>query len=173
MTRVHGFAPIAAAEADATVLILGSMPGQASLTAGQYYAHPQNAFWRILAELLGFDAGSAYATRVAALQAAQIALWDVLHSCARVGSLDAGIERATVVANDFPAFFRQHPGITRVFFNGATAEACFRRHALPSIDTPNIRYARLPSTSPTHATISYAEKLAAWRAAIRPASADF
>jgi TDG/mug DNA glycosylase family protein len=158
--RVRSFAPIA--RTDARVLVLGSMPGRASLAAGEYYAHPRNAFWRIAGELLQFDDAAPYATRVGALQAARIALWDVLRSCVRHGSLDAGIERGSEVANDLPAFFRRHASITRVFFNGAAAEAAFRRHAAGSPAT--LRLARLPSTSPAHAALRYADKLAAWRA---------
>ncbi|MFA7267908.1 MAG: DNA-deoxyinosine glycosylase [Sterolibacterium sp.] len=161
MTRLRSFAPIADKRAE--ILILGSMPGSASLAAGQYYAHAQNAFWRIMAELLQLDAGADYASRVHALKAARIALWDVLHSCRREGSLDARIESATQVANDFRTFFRSHRKISQVFFNGATAETCFKRLVLPTLDNPALRFTRLPSTSPAHATLSYAQKLGAWR----------
>ncbi len=160
--RVRSFAPIA--DRNARVLILGSMPGERSLAARQYYAHPQNAFWRILCELLGIDRAATYAERIRALKAARIALWDVLHSCVREGSLDATIEAET--ANDFAAFFSAHPSIGRVYFNGAKAEASFRRHVLPALLT-RLRYARLPSTSPAHASLPYARKLAAWRAILR------
>lgn len=142
------------------------MPGRASLTAGCYYAHPHNAFWRILGELLGFDARAPYPERIAALLAARIALWDVLHSCERVGSLDASIGRATEQANDFAGFLAAHPAIRLIAFNGALAEAAFRRHVreLPD-DGPPARV-RLPSTSPAHASLRYADKLAAWRCII-------
>ena len=103
MARIHSFEPIG--DRNAEVLILGSMPGTRSLTAGQYYAHPHNVFWRILAELLHFDAASSYEARVRALKSARVALWDVLHSCVRAGSLDAMIENDTQIANDFRRFF--------------------------------------------------------------------
>jgi TDG/mug DNA glycosylase family protein len=160
--RVRSFAPIAGR--GARVLILGSMPGVASLKAGQYYAHPQNSFWPILGALLGFDPAAPYPRRTRALGAAQIAVWDVLHSCVREGSLDTRIEEE--VANDFPAFFRRHRSITHVFFNGAKAEASYRRHVLAGLGLP-LRYRRLPSTSPAHASMTTARKLAAWRAILR------
>ena len=162
MARIHSFEPIG--DRNAEVLILGSMPGTRSLTAGQYYAHPHNVFWRILCELLHFDAASSYEARVRALKSARIALWDVLHSCVRRGSLDAMIENDTQTANDFRRFFGGHRKIRRVFFNGAKAEACYRRHVLREIGPGTIGYARLPSTSPANASMSFAHKLRAWRA---------
>lgn len=162
MAHIYSFAPIA--DRNAKILILGSMPGCASLVAGQYYAHAQNAFWRIISELLQFDPASPYEIRVRALKSARIALWDVLQSCKREGSLDSMIEADTQTANDFRTFFRAHSQITHVFFNGAKAEACFRRHVLREIDDRSTRYTRLPSTSPANASLSYARKLEAWRA---------
>ncbi len=161
MARVQSFEPIEDKKAE--VLILGSMPGRASLAAGQYYAHPQNLFWRIVSELLRFDATSTYWARVRALRRTGIALWDVLQSCTREGSLDAKIESDTQIANDFQTFFRTHKKVTQVFFNGAKAEACFKRHVLREIDGGSIRYTRLPSTSPANASISFEQKLGAWR----------
>jgi len=161
MSQVRSFHPIE--DKNAKVLILGSMPGRASLAAGQYYAHAQNAFWRIICELLRFDAVAPYEGKVQALKAARIAVWDVLQSCTREGSLDARIERESQVANDFRSFFRTHRGITRVFFNGAKAEECFKRHVLRNIDADSISYVRLPSTSPAHASLSFEQKLKAWR----------
>lgn len=165
MPRVHGFPPIVAK--NATLLILGSMPGEASLRARQYYAHPQNQFWRIVAELLGGDPAAPYARRLRMLTHARIALWDVLQACEREGSLDADIDEASLQPNDFAAFFSRHRQITRVFFNGAKAEACFRRHVMPDIRIKPVEYQRLPSTSPANASISYVRKFEAWRAALR------
>ncbi len=161
VARVHSFPPVA--DGDATILILGSMPGVASLRAGQYYAHPQNHFWRILGELVGARPALPYAERIMRLTAARIALWDVLASCTRPGSLDAAIDKDSVMPNDFATFFARHPQVRRVYFNGATAELCYRRRVLPLLpDGPRL-YQRLPSTSPAHAGRSYEEKLAAWR----------
>ena len=157
--RARSFPPIA--RPDARVLILGSMPGQASLAAGQYYAHSRNAFWPIMAALLGFDPALPYPERAARLTAAGIALWDVLRDCSRPGSLDSAIDPDSVEANDFAAFFAAHPHIDHVFFNGTTAATLFRRHC------PNLAgtflLARLPSTSPAHASRNFTDKLAAWQ----------
>jgi len=161
-TRIRSFKPIA--DRRARALILGSMPGRASLDAGRYYAHPQNAFWRIASELLHIDPEATYATRVQALKAARVAVWDVLHSCVRQGSLDTMIKDE--IANDFDAFFRAHRGITHVFFNGAKAEAAFKRHVLPAMKV-KLRFTRLPSTSPAHASLPFGRKLAAWRAILK------
>jgi TDG/mug DNA glycosylase family protein len=128
MPRVQCFAPVANRHAE--VLILGSMPGEASLRASRYYGHPQNAFWPIMAEVVGFDAALPYTRRLAALKAAKIALWDVLQSCEREGSLDTRIRRSGEVANDFEQFFRTHPRIARVLFNGSRAAECYQRHVL-------------------------------------------
>ncbi len=180
MPSIQSFQPVA--PKNAKVLILGSMPGSISLTANQYYANPQNAFWRIIAKLLGFDFSAPYTERVAALKSARIALWDVLQSCTREGSLDSRIARDTEVANNFGAFFETHKHITHVFFNGATAEACFKRHVINTISNNTnkninnfanlaprpLHYCRLPSTSPANATLSLAEKYQAWQKIIAP-----
>jgi len=161
MRHIQSFPPIE--QADARILILGSMPGEASLSAGQYYAHPRNLFWRIMGELLGFDPAAPYSQKAQALKSARIALWDVLRSCRRKGSLDSGIDDESLVPNDFAAFFRQHPRITRVFFNGAKAEACYHKHVCHTIGTEAIECLRLPSTSPANASIPYESKLEAWQ----------
>ena len=161
---LQSFPPIANAEA--TRLILGSMPGAASLAARQYYAHPQNAFWRIMGELLGFAPDAAYAQRTRALQRAGIAVWDVLQYCERPGSLDSAIVRGTEVANDFATFLAQHPDIRIILFNGVTAETAFRRHCRALLNDSQITFARAPSTSPAHASLRFDAKLAAWRAAL-------
>lgn len=164
MPRVKSFTPIE--DASAVVLILGSMPGKASLAAGEYYAHPRNHFWPIMGELVGARPCLPYEKRLGLLRASGIALWDVMKSCVRRGSLDSDIEEASVVPNDFAAFFRRHPEIDRLFFNGARAEQCFRRHVLPSLQDRPPRCLRLPSTSPANAGTPYVKKLEAWRAAI-------
>ena len=171
MPRVRSFPPIA--DAKARILILGSMPGKASLAAGQYYAHAQNLFWRILGDITGAGPASPYETRAQALKSRGIALWDVLATCVREGSLDSAIDEASISANDFAAFYRAHPGIAQVFFNGVKAEACYRKHVLPVLgDGPaptDLR--RLPSTSPANASMSRTYKQKAWKRALQQALA--
>ena len=162
MPRLRSFHPVA--NTDATVLILGSMPGKESLNQNQYYAHPQNAFWKIMGELVGFDPRLPYEERLHKLTATRIALWDVLASCERESSLDTHIRKEK--ANDFEAFLLQHPHITRVFFNGAKAEQSFNKFVLEEQKLPPLIYQRLPSTSPAHAGMRYERKLELWREAI-------
>ncbi len=155
-----GLPPIAGA--DARWLILGNMPSVMSLSAGQYYGNPRNAFWRITAEVFGFDPDDGYERRTGALRQHRVAVWDVLRQCRRIGSLDSAVQPDSMVPNDFGAFFAKHPRVERVFFNGAAAERNYDR--LVEIDVP-VSYLRLPSTSPAH-TMRYADKLALWREAL-------
>jgi len=160
--RIYSFPPIAAP--DARVLILGSMPGTASLTAGEYYAHPRNAFWPIMGVLFGAGLDKPYAERAAILQARGVAVWDVLQHCVRPGSLDSNI--SDEVPNDFAAFFKAHPQITHVFLNGGKAAGSFRKYAAALCPAHVVA---LPSTSPAHAGMSFADKCAAWKIIPGPA----
>ena len=147
------------------VLILGSMPGQASLAAQAYYAHPRNAFWPLMGELLGFAPTAPYSERIEALKQAGVALWDVLQSCRRPGSLDANIDPGSIQPNQFYDLFTQHPSLRSVFFNGTTADSCFRRYVLPGLPAElrqTLQLTRLPSTSPAHAGMSRDEKRRHW-----------
>lgn len=168
MPRVHCFAPIE--DTAAIVLILGSMPGKASLAAGEYYAHPRNVFWTIMGELIGAHPDLPYEDRLKILRSFGIALWDVLGSCVRKSSLDSHIEVDSAIPNDFKSFFLQHPNITRVFFNGTKAEQCFLKYVQPALQSTSLQYQRLPSTSPANAGISYEQKLLAWQSVIRRSS---
>lgn len=165
MSSIYSFPPLVAA--NPRVLILGSMPGKASLAAGRYYAHPRNAFWPIMAQLFGFSVNDDYAARTAILTRAGIAVWDVLQSCQREGSLDADIDPHSMIVNDFAAFFDQYPSIHQVFFNGRAAEQVFQKRVTPFIDVSALPFQRLPSTSPAHASLSFEQKLACWQVICR------
>jgi TDG/mug DNA glycosylase family protein len=136
------------------------MPGVASLKAGQYYAHPRNQFWPLMGELFGAGLDRDYPTRVAILQKSGVAVWDVLQSCVRPGSLDSNI--SDEVPNDFAAFFAAHAEITHVYLNGSKAAASFKKYAA-DLCPPHILTITLPSTSPAHASLSFEKKCAAWR----------
>lgn len=158
--RIRSFPPVA--DARARVLVLGSMPGVASLAAGHYYAHPRNQFWRLLQDALGeplLEAG--WDERYERLKARGIALWDAIDGCERDGSLDAAIRRAS--PNDLAGLLRTLPALQRVLFNGRTAARAAAVVASAGVDT-----VVLPSSSPAHAGVAYDEKLRLWREALRP-----
>jgi hypoxanthine-DNA glycosylase len=141
----------------ARVLILGSFPSERSLVADEYYANRRNQFWPLLGTVFGFDPDLPYEARIGAVTQHGVALWDVVHSCRRVGSMDAKIDRKTLVVNDFGPLLVRHPNIDRVFVNGLTAFELFERHvdtALPAV--------RLPSSSGA-LPMSFADKLTRWR----------
>jgi hypoxanthine-DNA glycosylase len=162
------FPPIA--KRDATLLILGSLPGRKSLELQQYYAHPQNAFWKLVEHSFGHESSLPYTRRVRILTVHRIALWDVLAAAERPGSLDSAIIHASAKVNDFASFFRAHPRIRRVSFNGRKAEELYRRFVLPGLPAQfaDIRYVSLPSTSPAHAGMTFAKKLEKWRKELSP-----
>ncbi|MFK8076498.1 MAG: DNA-deoxyinosine glycosylase [Granulosicoccus sp.] len=164
-------------------LILGTMPGQASLNAVEYYAHPRNALWPILLAHLyqapiSFESATPldYEERCALIKKNGIALWDVLASCERPGSLDSKIKRSTEVPNDIAKLVARHTELERIICNGRTAQALFKRHIEPSLrhavailDKPPysmtsdaIRVFTLPSTSPAMASLTLAEKYELW-----------
>lgn len=156
MERITGFSPVAGA--DCRLVILGTAPSAESLRAGYYYAHPRNAFWRVLADTFDAPVPQTVGEKENLLFKNRLALWDVLCACARRGSLDSAIRDPQV--NDFDAFFAAHPGITRVLFNGAAAEKLFFRFCGETLQ--GRAAARLPSTSPAY-TLPYAQKLEIWR----------
>lgn len=159
------FAPIA--NEDAHILILGSMPGIKSLQAQQYYAHPRNAFWPIMAQLFDFDLTLDYTAKCQKLLEHKVAVWDVLKSCQRQGSLDQHIEADSMVANDFDLFLDRHNQIQHIFFNGGKAEQVFKRHVLPTLNVEQqLSCQLLPSTSPAHAAKSLDEKYQIWEKAL-------
>lgn len=156
MTLKRAFAPLV--DERTRVLVLGSLPGDASLNAAQYYAHPQNGFWRLISVAIGRDLHAmAYSDRVEALMAAGVGLWDVIASAQRAGSLDAAIRSPE--AADLRGLIAGLPNLKAVAFNGATAarggrKILARAEGLTLID--------LPSSSPAHASRTLAEKAERW-----------
>lgn len=162
MSHVTGFPPVV--DLHARALILGSMPGRASLEENQYYAMPRNVFWRIMGDLFGAGPGLPYRDRLKAMLNSRIALWDVLESCYRPGSLDSSIDPSSARSNDFENLFDRYPTIRHVFFNGRKAADIYMREVLPIVEKKCSKksYRALPSTSPAHAAMPYAEKLEEW-----------
>lgn len=154
--KSFSFPPIA--PTNATILILGTMPGVKSLEIQQYYGHPQNNFWRFMFEILNEDFSKDYETRKNLLIKNNIALWDVLQFCERIGSLDSAIKNE--VTNDFEQFLKEHPNITTIFFNGQKAAAFFKKYV--SLEN-NYDLITLPSTSPANASKTFESKLNEWK----------
>jgi hypoxanthine-DNA glycosylase len=154
---LRGFAPVL--NRQVVTLVLGSFPSEASLAAGEYYAHPRNQFWRLLGALLDEPlAELAYTQRLRRVLAHRLGIWDVLGACAREGSLDAAIRQP--VANDFALLRRLAPALRRVLFNGGTAGRFAAQFAADGFAT-----AVLPSSSPAYAVLDFDQKLARWRRA--------
>ena len=147
------------ARADARILVLGSLPGQRSLSEQEYYAHPQNAFWSIMKELFGIE--GEYAERCRLLTEQEIALWDVLRASVRPGSLDADIRVDSAKANDFASFLGEHTLIEKILFNGKKAEQLFHR-LVPTSHCQHLDLIGLPSTSPAYAAMPFKGKLEIW-----------
>ena len=163
--RLRGFAPVVGAKP--RVLVLGSMPSEASLRAGEYYAHPRNRFWPVAARSLGFPEGLAYPERLEALKDGSVALWDAIGSCEREGSLDSAILRPE--CNPIDALLAAKPSIGRVLLNGGMAARMWDRFAakIPAVadavDSGRVEVVRLPSTSPANARFSLERLLEVWR----------
>lgn len=171
MTTVHSFAPVSTAQA--RVLILGSMPGEKSLAAQQYYAHAQNAFWPIMSAIFAVPIET-YAQKLALICDHNLALWDVLKACVRQGSLDQAIDKSSIIPNDFAGFLQQHPDISHIIFNGGAAHDIFMHHVfnkLPNNLQSRLTLHKLPSTSPAMASLTRAAKIEIWRETIRRAQA--
>lgn len=167
--RLRAFPPLV--DDRSRLLILGSMPSEASLRRQQYYGHPQNAFWPIVFDLWQTPQTTDYGQRTRFLLDHQIALWDVLASCTRQGSADRAIRQAQ--PNDFAAFFAAWPHLRWVCFNGQAAAALFDRLVLKANGwtaltdvRPDLQGCLLCSTSPAHA-IRYPDKLTAWHQVCR------
>lgn len=152
-------------DSNATLLILGSLPGDQSIAQQQYYANPRNHFWAIVAQLLGEPLPDSYPARTALLQRHGVALWDVLHSAERAGSLDSSIRDPQ--ANDLRGLVARHPGLRLVALNGGKAAVCYRRHFA---DLP-LPCALLRSSSPVPAQRcnTLPEKTEQWQTALQAA----
>ncbi|EKD82242.1 MAG: T/U mismatch-specific DNA glycosylase, partial [uncultured bacterium] len=157
------FAPVA--NADARILVLGSMPGEASLRAQQYYAHPHNLFWKFIFASAGVEFSCDYQRRIAALESLRVALWDVLQQCRREGSLDSSIEKDSEHPNDIAGLLARLPQVGKICFNGQKAFSSFKMHILKTSPELAQRYQLvvLPSTSPANASQNYHSKFARWQ----------
>ncbi|WP_096087532.1 DNA-deoxyinosine glycosylase [Agaribacterium haliotis] len=153
---------------DAHILVLGSMPGVASLEQQQYYAHPRNLFWPLLFNGDLSAVPQDYSLRCCRLFDRRLALWDVLKHCRRAGSLDSAIETQSEVANDFAYLFKRLPLLKRICFNGQKAAQSFSRHVIKAgLDCSAYELLTLPSTSPANAGISYEKKYRLWAEALQ------
>lgn len=155
---IRGLPPISAK--DARVLILGSMPSEKSLEKQRYYAHPQNAFWKLMTRILG--EARTYREKTRLLKKRRVALWDMVKTCERKGSLDTAIKNPKY--NDIEGFLKKHPKVTRVLLNGGTACRAYLLYAKGKVSLP---HTRLPSTSPAN-TMKFDLKLKAWKKALAP-----
>lgn len=161
-TRLSSLAPVVPPQA--RLLVLGSMPGVASLQAQRYYAHPRNLFWPMVERFLGIAATQPYEERLAALQQHGVALWDVLKHCERKGSLDGAIVRASEVPNAIPKLIATQPALRAIVLNGQRAAISFRRHLQTQClqMRPALRIHALPSTSPANQSIPLQDRQQAW-----------
>ncbi|WP_428242270.1 DNA-deoxyinosine glycosylase [Gynuella sp.] len=163
MNLKRSFSPVI--EENSEVLVLGSMPGEASLRQQQYYGHPQNLFWEILLECEGYEANTLdYADKLALLKNKKVALWDVLEYCERPGSLDSSIVTETEQANDLITLLRQYRNIRKICFNGKKSYQSFHRHVLRDNTDffQTYKLVTLPSTSPANASIPRTVKYQQW-----------
>ncbi len=151
----EAFPPITSSTA--RILILGTMPSELSLERQEYYGNPRNQFWPIMQAVFDIPAEGTYTDRITGLQHNNIALWDVLHSCERIGSLDSAIKNA--IPNDFAGLFARLPELKIIAFNGKKSNEWFERWA--RIDSARFQKLVLPSSSPA-AAMAFAKKVAAW-----------
>ena len=155
MNRISSFAPIISK--DSKILILGSVPGIKSLEMQEYYAHPQNKFWKILYELFETEFTTEYAEKIKFLERNKIGVWDVIDSCERQGSLDIKIKNETL--NNLESLLKDFPNIKAVFCNGKKSFKNLEKNKLGNAELPIFV---LPSTSPAY-TISFEKKLEEWK----------
>ena len=153
--RKSSFPPVVAP--DTRVLVLGSLPGERSLAAGRYYAHPRNRFWHLIGKVVGAELEPLdYEARLTALLAARVGLWDTVASARRVGSLDAAIREAE--HNPLAEFAASLPDLRAVGFNGQASA----RIGMPQLAHTDLALIALPSSSPANASIPLPEKQRSW-----------
>jgi len=162
---LKSFSPIVGAKPK--VLILGSMPSALSLSGQQYYGNPNNAFWWIMSEMLGFSLDLSYKKRTEQLKQSPFAIWDVLESCERQGSLDSSIVRESETPNNILQFLNNYPDVSLLAFNGGAAKKIYQRHCAASInqvysEKNDLEFVQLPSTSPAYASMKRDAKLKLW-----------
>ena len=155
MQKISSFPPIA--NKDSKILILGSIPGVKSLEMQQYYAHPQNKFWKIICEIFNEEFTTNYQQRIEILEKHHIALWDVIDTCERKGSLDSEIRNEE--ANKIEELLQNFPNIKAIFCNGQKSHKNLQKILGKKFRLPIIV---LPSTSPAYAGLSYFDKLKLW-----------
>lgn len=156
LMKISSFSPII--DKDSKILILGSIPGVKSLEMQQYYAHPQNKFWKIICELFKEEFTTDYPKRKHILLKYHIALWDVIDTCERKGSLDTAIRNEE--ANQIEALLQDYPNIQAIFCNGQKSFRNLQKILPPNFHLPIFA---LPSTSPAHAGFSYEMKCESWK----------
>lgn len=154
--KIYSFPSLA--NPKAKVLLLGTMPGVQSLAMNQYYGHPQNNFWKLISAVFNEVLPTDYDQKKEMLLRNNIAVWDVLQACERLGSLDSAIVKE--VPNDFTAFFKEHPNIELIAFNGQKAASFFKKHVHTE---GNYKFITLPSTSPANAGKTFDQKLEEWK----------
>ena len=139
------------------------MPGVKSLEQNEYYAHKQNAFWHIMHRHFKVYEDFTYKQRIKMLLNNNIALWDVIASCKRKGSLDSSIKSETIIVNDFPDILLENPNLKYIFCNGNAAYTAFNKHVLKDLDHfLDIEVIKLPSSSPANTRMTKEEKVKAW-----------
>lgn len=154
MNRINSFSAIS--DINAKILILGSVPGVKSLEAGQFYAHPQNQFWKFMFKMFDEEYTTDYEKKKKLIIKNKIALWDVLYECEREGSMDANIKNASV--NDIEGFLAVYKNVRHIYCNGKTAYKYFKKYIKTDVEC-----ILLPSTSPANAMLKFEDKYAIWR----------
>jgi len=151
---IHPFEPII--DKNSKILILGSFPSIDSFKNSFYYGHKQNQFWKLLADIFEENIPKTIEEKIDFLKKHKIALWDIVKSCNRKGSLDNCLKNIEV--NDIEKLLKKYPNIKAVFFTGRKAQQLYKKH----FSHLNISTLYLPSPSPAYKKLSYEEKLKEW-----------